>query len=78
MAEVEANVGPIDILFNNAGIQHRQPLEEFSYDDWRRVMSINLDAVFLMAQAVAKRMLPRGRGKIINTCYRIQTNRKLT
>jgi len=67
VADVEANVGPIDILFNNAGIQHRQPLEEFSYADWKRVMAINLDAVFLMAQAVAKRMLPRGRGKIVNT-----------
>jgi gluconate 5-dehydrogenase len=67
VAEVEANIGPIDILFNNAGIQHRAPLEEFDYEDWRRLMSINLDAVFLMAQAVAKRMLTRGRGKIINT-----------
>ena len=68
VAEIEDKVGPLDILFNNAGIQHRQPLAEFAYEDWRRLMSINLDAVFLMGQAAAKRMLKRGSGKIVNTC----------
>ena len=65
---IEAEVGPIDILFNNAGIQRRTPLEEFPIETWREVMAINLDAVFYVGQAVAKRMIPRGRGKIINTC----------
>jgi gluconate 5-dehydrogenase len=68
VATIERDIGPIDILFNNAGIQHRQPLAEFSLNDWRRLMSIDLDAVFIVGQAVAKRMLTRGRGKIVNTC----------
>ncbi|MCB1500418.1 MAG: SDR family oxidoreductase [Bauldia sp.] len=65
---IETEVGPIDILFNNAGIQRRTPLEAFPVETWREVMAINLDAVFYVGQAVAKRMIPRGRGKIINTC----------
>ena len=68
VARMEAELGPIDILFNNAGIQRRTPLEEFPVETWREVMAINLDAVFYVGQAVAKRMIPRGRGKIINTC----------
>ncbi len=68
IARIEAEAGPIDILFNNAGIQRRTPLEEFPIETWREVMTINLDAVFYVGQAVAKRMIPRRRGKIINTC----------
>ncbi len=67
VADIEDKVGPLDILFNNAGVQRRQPLTEFSPDHWRQLMAINLDAVFLMGQAVARRMVPRGRGKIVNT-----------
>ena len=66
VASIEASIGPIDILVNNAGIQRRRPLEEFSIDDWREVMRINLDGVFFVGQAVARHMIPRGRGKIIN------------
>ena len=66
VASIEASIGPIDILVNNAGIQRRRPLEEFSIDDWREVMRINLDSVFLVGQAVARYMISRGRGKIIN------------
>ena len=65
---IETEIGPLDILFNNAGVQHRQPLIDFNLEDWRRVMAINLDAVFLVSQAVARWMIPRGRGKIVNTC----------
>ncbi len=68
VAKIEAEVGPIDILFNNAGIQRRTPLVEFPIETWRELMAINLDAVFYLGQAVAKRMIPRGAGKIINTC----------
>lgn len=68
VARMEAELGPIDILFNNAGIQRRTPLEDFPIETWREVMAINLDAVFYVGQAVAKRMIPRRRGKIINTC----------
>jgi gluconate 5-dehydrogenase len=58
--------GPIDILINNAGIQRRKPLEDFEYETWREVMLTNVDSVFLVSQAVARHMIARGRGKIIN------------
>jgi len=66
--DIEAAIGPIDILVNNAGIQHRAPLHEFPYEAWQRLMDTNLTAVFLVGQAVARRMIPRTRGKIINIC----------
>jgi gluconate 5-dehydrogenase len=66
VAEAEQNFGPIDILVNNAGIQRRQPLEDFPVAMWREVMTTNVDSVFYVGQAVARRMIPRGRGKIIN------------
>ena len=66
VARIEAQAGAIDILVNNAGIQRRRTLEEFPVETWREVMRTNLDSVFFVGQAVAKRMIPRGRGKIIN------------
>jgi gluconate 5-dehydrogenase len=68
VAAIEDEVGAIDILFNNAGIQRRGPLEDFPAETWREIMATNLDAVFYVGQSVAKRMITRGRGKIINTC----------
>ncbi|MDE2606322.1 MAG: glucose 1-dehydrogenase [Burkholderiales bacterium] len=68
VAEVEASVGPIDILVNNAGMQHRAPFAEFPVDAWRRLSATNIDSVFLVGRSVAQRMIPRGRGKIINIC----------
>jgi gluconate 5-dehydrogenase len=67
VARIEGEIGPIDILFNNAGIQRRGPLVDFPAETWRELMATNLDSVFFVGQAVAKRMIPRGRGKIINT-----------
>jgi gluconate 5-dehydrogenase len=64
--EIETHIGPIDILINNAGIQRRAPLQDFTLQSWREVMSMNLDSVFIVGTAVARRMIPRGRGKIIN------------
>ncbi len=66
--EIEQRVGPIDILVNNAGLQKRMPLVDFPLDDWKRVLETNIDAPFIVGQAVARRMIPRGRGKIINIC----------
>jgi gluconate 5-dehydrogenase len=66
VATIEETVGPIEILVNNAGLQIRQPLEEFSIDDWNKLMAVNVTGVFVVSQAVARRMIPRGHGKIIN------------
>jgi gluconate 5-dehydrogenase len=65
---VERDIGPIDILVNNAGMQFRAPLEEFPEDKFERIMSANVTSVYLVGQAVAKRMIPRGAGKIVNIC----------
>jgi gluconate 5-dehydrogenase len=56
----------IDILVNNAGIQHRQPMVDLSLADWQRVMDTNLTSAFLVGREAARRMIQRGRGKIIN------------
>ena len=57
----------IDILINNAGIQHRVPMLELELKDWQRVLDTNLTAAFLVGREAAKRMVARGRGgKIIN------------
>lgn len=63
---IERDVAPLDILVNNAGIQRRAPLEQFKDSDWRELMSTNLDSVYYVSKAVARHMIPRGRGKIIN------------
>jgi gluconate 5-dehydrogenase len=65
---IEREIGPIDILFNNAGIQRRGALIDATAETWRAVMAANLDSLFFVGQAVARKMLPRGRGKIVNTC----------
>jgi gluconate 5-dehydrogenase len=63
---LEAGETEIDILVNNAGIQRRAPLEAFDHDDWHDLTRTNVDGVFYVSQAVARHMIPRGRGKIIN------------
>ena len=62
----ETATGPIDILINNAGMQHRAPLEDFPPDAFDRLMKTNVTSVFNVGQAVARHMIARGRGKIIN------------
>ncbi len=62
----EETHGPIDILINNAGMQHRGPLEEFPADAFERLLQTNVASVFHVGQAVARHMIGRGRGKIIN------------
>jgi gluconate 5-dehydrogenase len=56
----------IDVLVNNAGIQMRKPLVEFTSAEWRKVIETNLTSAFIIGREAAKRMIPRGRGKIIN------------
>ena len=68
VAAIEADVATIDILVNNAGMQHRSPFTEFPLEAWRKLNATNVDSVFIVGQAVAKRMVARQRGKIINVC----------
>lgn len=62
----EARHGAIDILVNNAGMQHRSPLEDFPADAFERLLQVNIASLFHVGQAVARHMIARGRGKIIN------------
>ena len=68
VAQIESEVGPIDILVNNAGIIRRVPLLEMPLDEWELVIRTDLTSAFIMSRAVAKRMVTRDGGKIINIC----------
>lgn len=68
IAKIEAEVGPIDILVNNAGMIKRIPALEMDADAFRQVVDVDLTAPFIMAKFVAKGMVERGGGKIINIC----------
>ena len=68
VARIEHEVGAIDILVNNAGMQRRAPLEDFPQAQWHELMRTNVDSVFVVGQAVARHMIPRRRGKIVNIC----------
>lgn len=63
---VEDAFGRCDILINNVGIFPNQPFDEITFEDWRRVMSTNLDSMFLMAKAFVPGMKARGWGRIVN------------
>ena len=58
-------LGGLDILVNNAGIIHRGDSAEMAFADWRRVLSVNLDSVWLLSQAAGRRMVAQGAGKIV-------------
>lgn len=64
--QFEAEVGPIDIVVNNVGVQHRGPLEEFPNAAFENLLQANVASVFHVGQAVAKHMIKRRAGKIIN------------
>jgi gluconate 5-dehydrogenase len=68
IAEVERSAGPLEILVNNTGVQHRTPLTEFPDEAWHRLVATNLTGPFLVGRAAARAMAPRGHGKIVNIC----------
>ena len=62
----EADHGAIDVLINNAGMQFRTPLQDFPAERFEQLLQTNVASVFHVGQAVARHMIDRGRGKIIN------------
>jgi gluconate 5-dehydrogenase len=68
VARIEETLGPIDILFNNAGVNLRGARDQMPDETWHAVIATNLHSAFYCARAVARGMIARGRGKIVNTC----------
>lgn len=68
VADIERDLGMIDILVNNAGIIKRIPMTEMSAEEFRKVIDIDLNAVFIVSKAVLPAMIEKRQGKIINVC----------
>ena len=66
VSAAESAFGRLDILVNNAGCNIRKPALDVTWDDWNLILDTNLRGSFFVAQAVARRMIPRGYGRIIN------------
>ena len=66
VAETKETLGPIDILVNNAGINIRGPINELSYEEFRKVQQVNVDGMWLCSRAVLPGMRKRNWGRIIN------------
>ena len=65
-AQIEEQLGPIDVLVNNAGMGNPIPAEEITEEDWDWMMDLNLKGTFFCCQEAGKRMLKRGKGRIVN------------
>ena len=68
IAQIEEDIGVIDILINNAGIIKRIPMLQMEAEDFRQVVDIDLTGPFIMAKAILPSMIKKGSGKIINIC----------
>ncbi|MFK4791026.1 SDR family NAD(P)-dependent oxidoreductase [Microbacterium sp. ZW T5_56] len=64
--DIEAELGPIAVLVNNAGIQRHRGIEDLTWDEWAAVVNVNLHGVFACLQAAGRRMLANGGGRIVN------------
>ena len=73
VAAAASQFGTIDILVNDAAIVPFVPWEELDFAEWRRVMSVNIDGVFLMCKAVYPHMKQAGYGRIVNICSNVVT-----
>jgi len=68
IAAIERDIGPLDIVVNNAAVNQRAALDAFSTEQWRTLLAANLDGPFFVARSVIPGMRARRRGKIINIC----------
>ncbi len=68
LEDIEKQAGPVDIVVNNAGINLRNPFEDYRLEDWDRMMDVNLKGAFIVSKAFGRRMIERKAGKIINIC----------
>jgi len=66
--KMESDVGPIDILFNNAAIIKRTPILEMAVEDFKEVLMVDLVSPFIVSKAIVPGMIARGHGKVINMC----------
>lgn len=65
---IRKDLGEIDVLINNAGIQIRHPAEEFPIEDYEKILSVNLKGAFIVSKVVGQSMIKKCSGKIINIC----------
>jgi gluconate 5-dehydrogenase len=68
ISEIQRSLGDIDILVNNAAVNNRKPLPDYSLEEWRSLQATNADGPFLLIRAVLPGMQARRSGKIINIC----------
>lgn len=66
LAQVESELGPVDLLINNAGISSSAPLAKITLEEWNRILAVNATGTFLMTQAVLPGMLAAGFGRVVN------------